>query len=48
MIGAAIGVKGSLAWPCIYGRFLLYAKGHYLSELLPLGRIFGPFDGRMR
>jgi hypothetical protein len=47
VIGAAIGVEGSLAWLCISGRFLLYAKGHYLSALLPLARIFGPFNGRM-
>jgi len=47
VIGAAIEVEGSLAWPYISRRFLLYAKGHYLPVLLPLGHIFGPFNGRM-
>jgi hypothetical protein len=48
VIRAAIRVKGSLIRPCIFGRFLLYTKGHYLLILLPLGRIFRPFNSRIR
>jgi hypothetical protein len=47
VIRAAIRVKGSLVRLCISGQFLPCAKGHYLPILLPLGRIFGPFNNRI-